>query len=71
MGKVSVVDKTETSATLKAEKSGTTVVNYVYTYEVKGEKEPIMKDGKKVIIDGVPQTKVKNGPEGRILSLHN
>lgn len=57
--KVSVVDKSETSATIKAEKSGTTVINFMYTYEVRGDKEPVMKDGKKVIINGVPQTKVK------------
>lgn len=68
--KVSMVDKSETSATIKAKKSGTTVINYIYTYEVKGDEEPVMKDGKKVIINGVPQTKVKMvRKEATILSL--
>lgn len=58
-GKVSVVEKTETSASIRANKSGTTVVNYVYKYEIKGEDKPVMKDGKQVVKDGVPQTKAQ------------
>lgn len=57
--KIGIVEKNETSATVRAKESGTTVVNYVYKYEVKGEAKPVMKDGKQVMKDGVPQTKVQ------------
>ncbi len=58
-GKVSVVEKSETSATIRANKSGTTVVNYVYEYEIKGEEKPVLKDGKQIVKDGVPQTRIQ------------
>lgn len=58
-GNISVVEKNETSASVRAIKSGTTVINYVYTYEIEGEKKPVIKDGKQVMKDGVPQMKVQ------------
>lgn len=58
-GKISVVEHSETSATVRALHSGSTVVNFAYKYLVEGETKPVMKDGHQVIKDGVPQVKVE------------
>lgn len=58
-GKISVVDHSETSATVRALRSGSTVVNFVYKYLVEGEAKPVMKDGHQVVVNGVPQVKVE------------
>lgn len=54
---ISVKESSETSASVRTLRSGTTVVNYVYTYEVKDDEKPVMKDGKQVVVDRKPQKK--------------
>lgn len=57
--KLSITYKDESCASVRALKSGTTVINYKYTYEVKGKETPVLKDGKPVIKDGKAQMKVE------------
>lgn len=72
--KINIVEKTETSASVRAIKSGSTVVNYIYKYEIKGEDKPIMKNGQQVIKDGVPQVRTqmieKEGSYPFTLNVH-